>query len=202
MKNDPIFNEFLKIFNEEVDIHGGSKKKTLKGLYGGGNEYYQLEPDTELENMRERVLGSGLDKLDSTPGSMTVNPNSFEEYESELHGDLEGEKIAPFKYSPPKGFDKIDKTLPKVKSEPGKSKEGKELGETKRKIDDSLLIDNSVDVDDSEGDGRARDNSEPLSFAPQVNQISDPGSLTICPLSESEFDQKIEKSIDAVINEG
>lgn len=196
MNNDPATNAFIRILLESgIDVHKGTKKKTLKANYGGGNEYYQLEPDTELKNMKERVLGSGLDKLNVSPSSINVEPNNFKNYESELQGDLEGETIKPFKYSPPKGFIKPSSKYPKVKSKPEKTIQGKDLGENRRVIDDSVL----VDVDDSESAGRARDSVEqdrPLSFG--KSQLSDPSMLTkSCPMASGPLsDSKIEDTLD------
>lgn len=199
MKHDPATEAFLRILNETTDIHGGSKKKSFKGNYGGGNEYYQLEPDTELDNMRERVLGSGLDELDVTPGSITVEPNNFEKYKSKLQGDLEGEKIKPFNYSPPKGFKKIEKNLPKVKAEPKESIKGKELGENKK--DKRRVIDDTMFVDDPESEGRARASEPARPSSPRVNQIAElPGILTV-GLSESQI-KRIDDAIERIIREG
>lgn len=196
MTIDPATAAFLRILNESTDIHGGNKKKSFKGNYGGGNEYYQLEPDTELDNMRERVLGSEINELDVVPGSMTVNPNNFEKYKSTLQGDLKGENIKPFKYAPPKGFNVVDKKFPKVKQAPKESIEGKELGENKND-DGRRVIDDSMLVDDSEN-GAARGSTPSRTSITSVSQILElPGVLTV-GLSESTI-EKIDEALDAMI---
>lgn len=206
MSQDPAAAAFLKIFYESVNPHGGSPKKTFKGIYGGGNDYYQLDPDLEFKNLQSRVLGSELKDLNIAPSSVPVKPDNFKNYKSTLQGDLEGESIKPFKAPMPKGFKEVNGNLPKVKSKPEKTVKGKELGENKRRlIDDSFLMENpdpvdpSVEVDDPEGDAGAKSNA-PLSFHGRKtpDQINDPEIMTReCPMTSGPLsDSQIEKTLD------
>lgn len=143
MNNDPATNEFLKFLKEDDEVKGtegrvwdGSraapaKKTTFKGNYGGGNEYHQMDPDLEFDNLTKRALGSEISNLDERPGSVMVNdedePGEPTEVELDTGDGAAVKKGRPF--AAPEGFTKITDGLPVHKDAPGKTKPGKELGE-------------------------------------------------------------------------
>ncbi len=143
MEHDPATQEFLRLLKEDNNVKGtesrvwdGSraapvKKTTFKGNYGGGNEYHQMDPDLEYQNLTKEVLGSDLSGLDERPGSMMVNdedePGETTELELDTGDGAATRKGRPF--AAPEGFTKITDGLPVHKDAPGKTKPGKELGE-------------------------------------------------------------------------
>jgi hypothetical protein len=142
MNNDPATEAFMRLLKEDNEIKGpesriwdGSRaapaaKKTFKGNYGGGNEYRQIDPDLEYQNLQKDVLGSELDDLDERPGSVMVNdeePGETTELEVDTGDGAAVRKGRPF--AAPEGFTKITDGLPVSKDAPGKTKPGKELGE-------------------------------------------------------------------------
>lgn len=145
MKYDPATQAFLRMLNEDNNIKGteggvwdGSrpaprKETSFKGNYGGGNDFHQMDPDTEFEDLTKRALGSDLSGLGERPGSIRLNDEEEPGDSTELD-DLDiGDGAATKKGRPfaaPEGFKQIKDGLPVSKDAPGKTKPGKELGES------------------------------------------------------------------------
>ncbi len=142
---DPATQAFLRMLNEDNDIKGteegiwdGSrsaprKEKSFEGNYGGGTDFHQIDPDTEFADLTKRALGSDLSGLGERPRSIRLNDEEEPGDPTELDELDIGDGATTTKSRPfaaPEGFKQIKDGLPVSKDAPGKTRPGKELGES------------------------------------------------------------------------